>query len=109
MTTTETTPTDMTVANEINRQIGHKAFFMIGTRHKLGSADSLTFDIRGSNVANKIMITLTAADLYDMVFYKVRRVDGVPTAKVVAEERGLYADMLHATIERVTGLYTKLF
>jgi len=62
--------TDMTVANTIAKQIGSRAFFLMGTRHKLGDEDSLTFDIRGSRTVNKIRVRLNVMDLYDLTFWK---------------------------------------
>jgi hypothetical protein len=99
--------TDMTVANTIARQIGHRAFVMMGTRYKLGDERSLTFDVRGSRTVNKIRVTLNTGDLYDVDFLKVGR---APTYRVVLvdERTDIYFDALREVIERATGLRLSL-
>jgi len=101
-------PTDMTVANTIARQIGHRAFLMMGTRYKLGDDQSLTFDIRGSRTVNKIRVTLNVMDLYDLTFWKVTRRNGEFKVKVVDVRNDIYFDGLREVIERVTGLCLSL-
>lgn len=100
--------TDMTVANTIALQIGSRAFFLMGTRHKLGDEDSLTFDIRGSRTVNKIRVRLNFLDLYDLTFWKVTRRNGEFKVKVVEEVGDIYFDGLRQVIERVTGLCLRL-
>jgi len=101
-------PTDMTVANTIARQIGHRAFLMMGTRYKLGDDLSLTFDIRGSRTVNKIRVTLNVMDLYDLTFWKVTRRNGEFKVTVVDVRNDIYFDGLREVIERVTGLCLSL-
>ena len=100
--------TDMTVANTIARQIGSRAFLMLGTRQKLGDDCSLTFDCRGSKAVNKIRVTLNGLDLYDLTFWKVTRRNGQFHVKVVEQVQDIYFDGLRDVIERVTGLYLSL-
>ena len=100
--------TDTTVATTIARQIGHRAFVMMGTRTKLGDEDSLTFDIRGSRTVNKIRVRLNFLDLYDLTFWKVTRRNGEFKVKVVDERNDIYFDALREVIERVTGLCLSL-
>lgn len=99
--------TDMTVANTIARQIGHRAFVMMGTRYKLGDERSLTFDVRGSRIVNKIRVTLNSMDLYDLEFWKVGRAPKF-RVEVVDVRTDVYFDALREVIERVTGLYLSL-
>ena len=98
------TATDLTVANTISQQIGARAFFMMGTRQKLGDADSLRFDIRGSARGNRICVTLDASDTYTVQLLKVRGLH----AGVVAENSGIYCDGLRQVIEGMTGLALSL-
>lgn len=100
--------TDMTVANTIARQIGSRAFLMLGTRQKLGDTDSLTFDCRGSRAVNKIRVTLNGRDLYDLTFWKVTRRNGQFKVNVVEQVEDVYFDSLRGVIERVTGLHLSL-
>ena len=100
--------TDMTVATTIARQIGHRAFVMMGTRYKLGDDQSLTFDLRGSRTVNKIRVTLNIRDLYALTFSKVRRVNGEFRVRVVEEVEDNYYDALRQVIQRVTGLRLSL-
>ena len=98
------------IAREIQRQIGNKAFTMMGaSNYAWGEDDSgneyLTFKIgRNSKGINWIRITLYAMDTYDIVFSRVR--DGKIT--IVKEVNGIYFDQLHEIIEKTTGLYLSL-
>lgn len=99
-----TTENTLEVANEIARQIGNKAFAMMGTKNKLGDDNSLLFDIRGCSKFNKIRVTLDAMDTYTVRFIKVGR------GGIVRDEslEMVYADNLKAIIESKTGLYLSL-
>jgi hypothetical protein len=98
------------IAREIQRQIGNKAFAMMGASNYAWGVDDfgneyLTFKIgRNSKGINWIRITLNAMDTYDIVFSKVR--DGKIT--IVKEVKGIYFDQLHQIIEKTTGLYLSL-
>lgn len=115
------TTSDLTAANEIRNQIGRKALFMLGAYNIAGSSSEnfLSFKIKGSRKVNYIKITLNESDLYDMEFGKMGKklnkeyaAIGMKiysdTYKVVAEENGVYSDMLHKLIEKHTGLLTSL-
>jgi hypothetical protein len=95
---------DTTVANEIARQIGRRAFAMLGTTMKVGDGDSLLFNVRGSTLANKVRVRLDASDTYTVISYKATP-SPVCDFVVIAETAGVYDDVLHATIEHHTGLY----
>ena len=101
--------TSLVIPDQINAQIGHKAFVMMGTNQKSGTQNSLTFNVRGSKTAKNIKITLNPDDTYTMEFFNqtIRQAinNGVTPAKTVP---GLYADQLHKTIEEFTGLYLSL-
>lgn len=100
--------TDMTIANEIARQIGSRAFFMMGTRYKLGDEKSLTFDLRGSLAVNKIKVEYDyGRDTYKLHFWKQGRAPNFKIV-VVAELDDVYCDQLHEIIERNTGLALSL-
>ena len=96
--------TDLTVANIIAQQIGGKAFYMLGTRYKVGDEKSLRFDIRGCSKISHIRITLDPSDTYTVEFMKVRKM----SCKNVEILHDIYADQLHEIIERKTGLYLSL-
>lgn len=94
-----TMKTDMTVANEILRQLGGRRFIvMTGARDFTGTANTLTFRI----ARYFVRITLTALDLYDVELISIR------TLKVTKSENGIYNDMLQAAFTRLTGLDTHL-
>ena len=95
---------DMTIANTIRDQIGHKALYMLGAQNLGGGENYLSFKIRGSNKVSHIKITLNGKDLYDMEFIKVRGT----TMKKVNVENDVYAEDLNKMIEKNTGLYTSL-
>jgi hypothetical protein len=105
----EVAKTDLTVAHEIQRQLG-RALVMLGAHNLLGDADSLTFAIRGCRIVSHIKIKVDADDTYSMQFLKVRRASlkssgGVDTVEKFA---GVYCDMLASLIEDVTGLAVSL-
>lgn len=105
------TTSALTVANTIASQIGARAFYMMGTRHKLGDANSLTFDIRGCREINKVRVVLDPSDTYTVDFWKVPGPAGFirgDAPKVVKSLEGVYEDMLHAIIEETTGLRLSL-
>lgn len=94
----------MSIASEIQNQIGGRALFMLGAKTLLDCGDALSFRIRGSKAVNYIKITLTPMDVYDMEFGKVWG----HHYTVKATHEGVYVDQLHKLIESETGLYTKL-
>jgi hypothetical protein len=98
------TMTDMTIANEIGRQIGPLAFAMMGTRTKVGGDRSLMFDIKGSRQWNKIRITLDYNDTYMVEFFKLGRAP-MFDLKDSRTVEGVYCDMLFDIIEDETGLF----
>lgn len=96
--------TDMTVANTIRDQIGGRALMMIGAKDLQGDAKSLRFRIgRNAKTVTHVRVTLTPADLYEVVFIRAR---GLNVTEIAREE--IYAEDLHRSIERNTGLYTSL-
>ena len=95
----------MAVANEINRQIGNRAFTMMGAKHKFGIENGLQFKIgRNSKKINFVKVTLNDSDLYDIEFGTIRNLDYT----IKKTENDIYADMMHQTIEQNTGLYLSL-
>jgi len=101
------TKTDLTVANTIARQIGARAFQMMGTITKLGTANSLIFNLRGSPAGiSKIEVTLDPSDTYTVKFW--RGACGRHLAKLVHEIDNVYADGLNQCIEHTTGLLLSL-
>jgi hypothetical protein len=95
------------VPMEIYKQIGRRAFLMLGAKNIVSHSkeNALSFRIRGSNKANYIKVTLNSMDTYDVEYGKIRG----DKYHVVAEDKGIYDDMLLKSIENNTGLYTKLF
>lgn len=100
--------TDMSVATEIARQIGSRAFMMMGTKgDKFGDKDALVFKVRGSKRVNKIRVRLDPSDTYTVTFWKLGPAPYFEV-DVVEEMEGVYFDMLHDVISRVTGLTLRL-
>lgn len=94
--------TDLTIANEIKRQLGNKASMMMGAKNFVGDTNSLQFRIgRNSKSVNFIKITLTPADLYDIEFGRIHGMNYT----VKASSEGIYSDMMHSIIENETGMY----
>lgn len=100
---------DLTTAKIIAQQLGNKCLYMIGAKNLAGDDNSLQFKIgRNSIGITHIKIELTGMDLYNMKFYKFRKPMTEKSLEPVAEALGIYDDMLHAMIEKHTGLRTKL-
>jgi len=98
------------IAKEIQRQLGRKAFVMMGAKNLAYGTDSkgdesLSFKIgNNSKGVTHITITLNRKDLYDVKFIKIRG----SQYKVTNEEKDIYNDMLKDIIESNTGLYLSL-
>jgi hypothetical protein len=93
------------IANNIRNQIGNRAFAMIGAKNLSGGENYLSFRIgRNAKSVNSIKVTLNAMDTYDVEY---GRVHGTKYT-IKSEDMGIYADMLHGSIESNTGMYTSL-
>lgn len=95
---------NLQIANEIRRQIGQKALFMLGAINFVGTENSLIFKIKGSKKYNRIEVKLNSLDLYDIIFSNLR----IGKINRTESVNDIYVDMLHKTIEEKTGLYTSL-
>ena len=93
-----------TIAENIQTQIGGRAFYMLGSWNHLDHGNALSFRIRGSRTVNHIKVTLNSLDLYDLEFGKLYG----HNYRVVKTIDGVYADQLNRLIESNTGLYTSL-
>ena len=96
----------MTIATTIRDQLGNTTLAMLGAHTLVDMGDGLRFGFKGCRFVNVMTITLTPADLYDVTFWNIRKRG--QHIDVCNEYRGVYADQLHAIIEEVTGLATKL-
>src|SRR4051812_275645 len=99
------------VAETIRGQIGKKAFFMLGAKDLMGSESEkfLQFKIgRNAKSVSHIRITLTPADTYTVTSYRVRRSKGVLESKELEVQENVYVDSLHAVLESLTGMYTRM-
>ena len=78
------------------------------TNHVCGTNEKgeafLQFKFKMNPKMNHLRITLAGDDTYTLTFTQARA--GKTT--VVAEEEGIYADMLHDRIRAVTGLETRM-
>ena len=98
----------MQTAQTILEQLGGNRFVaMTGATLFVGSDDSLMFALPArfaKDGINKVRVTLNDSDLYDVTFF---RIIGTKVAKI-AEDFGVYADMLAQTFTARTGLDTRL-
>lgn len=104
------------VAEEIAKQIGHRAFAMMGAKNLLSSEDHLQFKI-GTNAkkVTHITVTLTSDDLYTVRFDRVTKIGfnaktGAVTGgvKTLAEVEMVDVASLHRVISEHTALYLSL-
>jgi hypothetical protein len=106
---TMSTTTANEVAETIRLQIGHRAFFMLGTKMIVRHSDRLVFSIgtgarcNGRKV-NRCTVILDANDTYTV---EVGNLAGL-NYKTIGEASGVYADNLHRVIESLTGMRTSL-
>lgn len=93
---------NLSIAREIQRQIGPMAFMMIGASKFIGSDTFLQFNI-GSNPkrVSKVRVNLEPSDTYRVTFYG-------RMGKVLSESEDVYCDSLKDVIASHTGLYTKI-
>lgn len=97
--------TDMTVANEILRQLGGRAFLMItGAKDLVGSDDALMMKLPRGAKGNKLVIKLDPSDTYTLTLYNFRNLE----MKKIKEVEMVYVDMLLDVFESMTGLYATL-
>jgi hypothetical protein len=98
--------TDLTVANTIREQIGHKALYMIGAKNFIGSRNSLTFRImRNEMKVTYITVTLNGNDYYDVDFFKMKR----DFSRVyISQCKDVDFTMLRNLIQTETHLYVSL-
>lgn len=100
------------VATEIIRQLGGNKFIaMTGSKNFAFGTDEkgnpfLSMHLTRNNAKAKYLnITLNSLDLYDMRFTKIDKNYNLIT---VAEENGVYNEMLQGVFTKITGLYTHL-
>lgn len=104
------------VAITIFKQLGGAKFTaMTGCKHIVYGKDEqgdayLQMHMGRNKInANRIIITLTDLDLYNMEFYQVvLRKNGDIINKSLCKHTNLYDDMLQSTFTEVTGLRTHL-
>lgn len=102
------------IAETIYRQFGgRRAAVMIGmygTGYRTDEAGNPVFSFRfkAGRKANFCSITLTPADLYDMVIERISLRKTGLDRKEVARFEGIFCDQLQELFERETGLYLSL-
>ena len=101
---------EMNVANIIYQQLGGGRFcVMTGAKQFMSLADGLQFSLPSrfaKEGINRVRVTLTPMDVYDVEFFKVGR-QGMDVQSV-AKEEGIYCDMLAERFSAVTGLSLSL-
>lgn len=92
-------------AHAIIEQIGSKTFFMIGAKKLIAHPNGLSFKIgRNAKSVNYVRVILEPTDTYEVQFcWATKR--GV---KFRSREFGIYADMLHETLEEGTGMAVRM-
>jgi hypothetical protein len=97
------------IAKTILQQMGgtSRIAVMTGTKRFMDVGNGVAFDIgRGAvNGANRVEIILNGKDLYDVTFFRVRKL----VAKPVGTANDVYADQLQTVFEKETGMYLSPF
>lgn len=91
------------IAQEIVRQLGNKALWLIGAKNLTAIDNGLRFKFSHREY-NYISIILTPMDEYRMLFEKWH--NGKRIREKVVDN--LFFDQLHETIEQITGLTTTI-
>lgn len=100
---------ELIVAKTILAQLGNNKFIaMTGARNFVGSQNNLSFTFPRTNTINACSITLNSLDLYDVEFYHIRKIQGIPQKTTIKSITNIYADQLQSTFTQATGLYTHL-
>lgn len=99
--------TNIEVATTIINQMGGvgKLHSVVGAYNFVAIDQGVQFSFKGSKKTNKVVITLTPMDLYNVNFYKINMKDIDKSLIPVAESDMIYADMLIELFEKTTGLY----
>ncbi len=97
----------MEIARTIIAQMGGQGRLkaMVGATNFVSTNRGVMFSFKGSKIANKIDISLTSLDLYDIKFYKINMRNLADSIIPVEEVEGVYNDMLVEIFEKTTGLY----
>lgn len=95
------------IANIIYNQLGANRFAMMtGAKSFVAGDNFLMFSIgKNQSVYNKVRITLTPDDLYDLEFFKMNRLGDISKTQ---KFEGIYAEQLQDLFTQVTGLYTSM-
>ena len=93
----------MHVPEIIFQQLGGRCFAAVtGSRNFTGYNDGLTMTLaKNESGANRLAITLTPNDTYNMRFFEYSRARG--TIKEIEEFDDVYCDELQDLFEQVTG------
>lgn len=96
----------MEIAKTILDQFGGigRLVTMTGAKNFTALPNGVQFSVGKGSKTNKVVVKLTADDLYDVTFYKIRGT----SIKVVSHNEGVYNDDLKPLFERVTGFYLTL-
>lgn len=100
---------DIEVAKIIIEQMGGagRLRVMVGASNFLAIDKGVQFSFKGCPKANKMVITLTPMDTYDVKFYKINMRDLEKSLIPVDTTEGAYEDMLVDLFESTTGLYLR--
>lgn len=93
-----------TAAATLIRQLG-TALPMMGASALVETECGLQFKIRGCREGNKVRISLRPDDTYAVELWHVK---GTNVFQVGETTEMVYADSLHAVLESLTGLRTRL-
>jgi hypothetical protein len=95
------------VANIIFEQLGGNRFAMMtGAKNFVSDSGSLMFSIpKNKSVYNRVRLTLSPHDTYDVEFLKVDRKGIITKSK---ELLGVFSNQLQSVFEQTTGLRTSL-
>ncbi len=98
---------DLSVAREIQRQLGQQAIVMLGASHFAGDHNSLGFCIgRNDKQVNRVKIALNSNDYYDLDFFHLG--PSAEQCRRISSETDVCVENLHETIEEHTGMRTAL-
>ena len=98
-------------AKELLKQLGGRRFMMmVGAKGIARDKEGLHMKIgRNSKSISHVVIGYNRGkDLYDMKFLRVRKSGNQMKVKTVKYVKDIYADQLHKTFEKHTGLYTRM-
>lgn len=97
------------IASTIAQQLGSRAITMLCcTKRPMAMTRGLCLELAGGSQFNRVMIELAGDDTYTIIAQRYSARRGVVKISKESIVKGVTVDVLHSTLESLTGLRTKI-